>query len=27
MLMPGMPKQSAVNLIDIDESGRISGLS
>ena len=27
MLMPGMPKQSAVNLIDIDESGRITGLS
>ena len=27
MLMPGMPKQSAVQRIDIDSEGRITGLS
>lgn len=27
MLMPGMPKESAVQRIDIDSEGRITGLS
>jgi len=27
MLMPGMPRESAVQKIDIDQNGRITGLS